>query len=102
MPIHPTALVDPAAQVPASCTIGPFCTVGPHVTLGEDCTLVSHVQGAVNHLDSKVLLQRFRPCAQLLRAARAQRRRDTLRSKRPCRRQADALACAAYYGDSSL
>jgi UDP-N-acetylglucosamine acyltransferase len=43
MPIHSTAIVDPAARVPSSCDIGPYCIVGPNVELGENGRLVSHV-----------------------------------------------------------
>ena len=43
MPIHPTAILDPAARIPSSCRVGPYCVVGPEVELGEHCELVSHV-----------------------------------------------------------
>lgn len=43
MPIHPTAIIDPAARVPSSCAIGPYCVVGPEVEMGEHCELLSHV-----------------------------------------------------------
>ena len=43
MPIHSTAIVDPAARIAPSVSIGPWCVVGPEVTIGEGCTLDSHV-----------------------------------------------------------
>ncbi|HLH07292.1 MAG TPA: acyl-ACP--UDP-N-acetylglucosamine O-acyltransferase [Terriglobales bacterium] len=43
MPIHPTAIIDPAAKVPESCHIGPYCVVGAGVELGDSCELISHV-----------------------------------------------------------
>src|SRR4051794_27373363 len=43
MPIHPTALVDPASTIAASADIGPYCIVGPEVTIGERTRLMAHV-----------------------------------------------------------
>ena len=43
MPIHPTAIIDPAARIPSSCLIGPYCAVGAEVEMGEHCELISHV-----------------------------------------------------------
>ena len=31
MPVHPTALVDPAAGIAATAEIGPYCIVGAQV-----------------------------------------------------------------------
>src|SRR5579885_949452 len=35
MPVHASAIVDPAARVAESAEIGPFCIVGPGVEIGE-------------------------------------------------------------------
>jgi UDP-N-acetylglucosamine acyltransferase len=43
MPIHPTAIIDPAAKLHPSCNIGPYCVIGPDVDIAENCTLVSHL-----------------------------------------------------------
>lgn len=43
MPIHPSAIVDPAAQVADSAEIGPFCVVGPEVEIGPGTRLMAHV-----------------------------------------------------------
>jgi UDP-N-acetylglucosamine acyltransferase len=43
MPIHPTAIVDPAARVANSADIGPFCIIGAGVEIGERTRLMAHV-----------------------------------------------------------
>lgn len=43
MPVHPTAIVDPAARVAGSADIGPFCIVGPEVEIGARTRLMAHV-----------------------------------------------------------
>jgi UDP-N-acetylglucosamine acyltransferase len=42
MPIHPTAVVDPASNIDASAEIGPFCVIGPGVTIGADTKVGPH------------------------------------------------------------
>jgi len=48
MPLHPTAIVDPAARVDASAEIGPFCIIGPEVEIGARTRLMAnnYVDGA--------------------------------------------------------
>ncbi|HYI95081.1 MAG TPA: acyl-ACP--UDP-N-acetylglucosamine O-acyltransferase [Bryobacteraceae bacterium] len=43
MPIHPTAIVDPAAHVAENAEIGPFCVVGADVRVGGRTKLMGHV-----------------------------------------------------------
>lgn len=43
MPIHPSALVDPAARVAASAEIGPFCVIGPEVEIGAGTRLMANI-----------------------------------------------------------
>ena len=43
MPIHPTALVDPAARVAESADVGPYCVVGEEVEIGAGTRLMAHV-----------------------------------------------------------
>jgi UDP-N-acetylglucosamine acyltransferase len=43
MPIHPTALVDPAATIADSAEVGPFCVIGADVTIGAGTNLMGHV-----------------------------------------------------------
>ncbi|HZT39784.1 MAG TPA: acyl-ACP--UDP-N-acetylglucosamine O-acyltransferase [Bryobacteraceae bacterium] len=43
MPVHASAIVDPAARVAESAEIGPFCIVGPGVEIGERTRLMAHV-----------------------------------------------------------
>jgi UDP-N-acetylglucosamine acyltransferase len=43
MPVHPTAIVDPAARIAASAEIGPYCIVGADVRIGEHTRLMGHV-----------------------------------------------------------
>ena len=42
MPIHPTAIVDPAARVAESAAIGPFCIVGADVEIGARTRLMAN------------------------------------------------------------
>lgn len=43
MPIHATALVDPAARVAETAEIGPYCAIGPQVGIGARTRLMAHV-----------------------------------------------------------
>jgi len=43
MPIHPTAIVDPAARIAESADIGPYSIVGPEVEIGAGTRLMGHV-----------------------------------------------------------
>jgi UDP-N-acetylglucosamine acyltransferase len=43
MPIHPTAIIDPAARVAGSADIGPYCVVGAEVEIGERTRLMAHI-----------------------------------------------------------
>ena len=43
MPVHPTAIVDPAARISESAEIGPFCIIGPEVEIGARTRLMAHV-----------------------------------------------------------
>ena len=43
MPVHPSALVDPAARIADSAEIGPYCIVGAEVHIGERTRLMAHV-----------------------------------------------------------
>ena len=43
MPIHPTAIVDPAARIADTAEIGPFCVIGPEVEIGARTRLMAHV-----------------------------------------------------------
>jgi UDP-N-acetylglucosamine acyltransferase len=43
MPVHPTALVDPAASIHPTADIGPFCIVGPDVEIGARTRLMSNI-----------------------------------------------------------
>jgi UDP-N-acetylglucosamine acyltransferase len=42
VPIHPSAIVDPAARVHESADIGPFCIVGPDVEIGARTRLMAN------------------------------------------------------------
>jgi UDP-N-acetylglucosamine acyltransferase len=42
MPVHPTALVDPAARIADTAEIGPFCIIGPEVEIGPRTRLMAH------------------------------------------------------------
>lgn len=43
MPIHPTAIVDPAAHVAETADIGPFCIIGADVRIGSGTKLMGNV-----------------------------------------------------------
>jgi UDP-N-acetylglucosamine acyltransferase len=43
MPIHPTAIIDPAARISESAEIGPYSIVGADVEIGERTRLMAHV-----------------------------------------------------------
>jgi UDP-N-acetylglucosamine acyltransferase len=43
MPIHPSALVDPAARIAESAEIGPFCVIGPEVEIGAGTRLMANI-----------------------------------------------------------
>jgi UDP-N-acetylglucosamine acyltransferase len=43
MPVHPTAMIDPAASIHASADIGPYCIVGPEVEIGARTRLMAHL-----------------------------------------------------------
>jgi UDP-N-acetylglucosamine acyltransferase len=43
MPVHPTALVDPAAIVHPTAEIGPFCIVGAEVEIGAGTRLMGNL-----------------------------------------------------------
>ena len=43
MPIHPTAIVDPAARIAESAEIGPYCIVGAEVEIGARTSLMANV-----------------------------------------------------------
>jgi UDP-N-acetylglucosamine acyltransferase len=43
MPIHPTAIVDPAARIADGADIGPYCVIGAEVDIGTGTRLFSHV-----------------------------------------------------------
>ena len=42
MPIHPTAIVDPAARISESAEIGPYAIIGPEVEIGPRTRLMAH------------------------------------------------------------
>ena len=41
MPIHPTAIVDPAARIAETAEIGPYCIVGAEVEVGARTRLMA-------------------------------------------------------------
>ena len=43
MPVHPTAIVDPAAVIAESADIGPYCSIGADVHIGARTRVMSHV-----------------------------------------------------------
>jgi UDP-N-acetylglucosamine acyltransferase len=43
MPVHPTAIVDPAARVHPDADIGPYSILGPEVEIGPRTRLMAHV-----------------------------------------------------------
>ncbi len=42
MPIHPTAIVDPAAEIDATASIGPYAVIEGHVCVGAGCRIYPH------------------------------------------------------------
>jgi len=57
VPIHPTAIVDPAARLHASVTVGPYAIIGAHVCvaagtrIGAHCVIAGHTHiGQDNHI----------------------------------------------------
>jgi UDP-N-acetylglucosamine acyltransferase len=42
MPIHPTAIIDPAASIHADADIGPYCIVKGEVSIGARTRLIAH------------------------------------------------------------
>lgn len=43
MPIHPTAIIDPAARVADTADIGPYCVIGAEVEIGARTRFMAHV-----------------------------------------------------------
>ena len=43
MPIHPTAIVDPAARIDETAIVGPFCVIGAEVEIGPRTEFKAHV-----------------------------------------------------------
>ncbi len=43
MPVHPTAIVDPAARIDSTADVGPFCVIGPEVEVGPGTRLMAHI-----------------------------------------------------------
>src|SRR3569833_3232398 len=43
MPVHPTAIVDPAARIHPDADIGPYCVVGAEVEIGARTSLLAHM-----------------------------------------------------------
>jgi UDP-N-acetylglucosamine acyltransferase len=43
MPIHPTAVIDPAARIDGNADIGPYCVIGAEVEIGARTRLMAHV-----------------------------------------------------------
>ncbi len=43
MPVHPTAVIDPAARIHPDADIGPFCVIGPSVEIGARTRLMASV-----------------------------------------------------------
>ncbi len=43
MPIHPTAIIDPAARVHETADIGPFCIIGAEVEIGARTQLMANL-----------------------------------------------------------
>lgn len=42
MPVHPTAIVDPAARIAESAEIGPYCIIGAEVEIGARTRLMAN------------------------------------------------------------
>jgi UDP-N-acetylglucosamine acyltransferase len=43
MPIHPTAIVDPAARIHPDADVGPYCIIGADVEIGARTRLMGHL-----------------------------------------------------------
>lgn len=43
MPVHPTAIVDPAARIHESAEIGPYCVIGGEVEIGARTRLMANL-----------------------------------------------------------
>lgn len=43
MPIHPTAIVDPAARIHPGADVGPYCIIGAEVEIGARTRLMGHL-----------------------------------------------------------
>lgn len=43
MPVHPTAVIDPAARIHADAVIGPFCVIGAEVEIGARTRLMANI-----------------------------------------------------------
>lgn len=43
MPIHPTAIIDPAARIHETADIGPFCIIGAEVEIGARTRLMANI-----------------------------------------------------------
>jgi UDP-N-acetylglucosamine acyltransferase len=43
MPVHPTAIVDPAARIHPTADIGPYCLVGAEVEIGAGTRLIANL-----------------------------------------------------------
>jgi len=43
MPVHPTAIVDPAARIHPDADVGPYCIIGPDVEIGARTRLMGHL-----------------------------------------------------------
>lgn len=43
MPIHPTAIVDPAARIHPDADVGPYCVIGADVEIGARTRLMGHL-----------------------------------------------------------
>lgn len=43
MPIHPTAIVDPAARIHPEADVGPYCVIGADVEIGARTRLMGHL-----------------------------------------------------------
>ncbi|GIU76795.1 MAG: acyl-[acyl-carrier-protein]--UDP-N-acetylglucosamine O-acyltransferase [Bryobacteraceae bacterium] len=43
MPVHPTAIVDPAARIHPDADVGPYCIIGADVEIGARTRLMGHL-----------------------------------------------------------
>ncbi len=43
MPVHPTAIVDPAARIHPDAEVGPYCIIGADVEIGARTRLMGHL-----------------------------------------------------------